>query len=180
MKRLCLLVAVGIASATMGQAVQADWPTFWNSVHVDYTRNKCWPAPFNSHDPAATRSHLNLMVQNGTRLQNTLGRFHFDSESHQINHAGEMKVRQIMRNTPDRRSIFVLEGLTAFVTESRMQSTKDALARIVGEERLMDVYPTDSEPAGRSADYINDIYNAERRSIPAPRLPAAASIDSGS
>ncbi|PHS16950.1 MAG: hypothetical protein COA78_03600 [Blastopirellula sp.] len=179
MKRLFLLFAIGIASLTMNQSAKADWEQFWNSVRVDYVRNKCWPAPFNYQDRAATNSHLNLMVQNGIRLQNTLGRFHFDSVTHQINHAGEMKARQILRNTPDRRSVFVLEGLTTSVTEARMQSTKDALARIVGDERSLEVYPTSREPSGRSADYINDIYNAERQSIPAPRLPAASS-DSGS
>ncbi|TWT30880.1 hypothetical protein [Blastopirellula retiformator] len=169
-------IALAIAAAfAMVGSCDAGWSEFWERTHLDYARNKCWPEPFVTYDRNATRNYLSQMTANGIRLQNTLGEAHFNSETNQITHGGEMKIRQILEGLPDRRAVFVRRGLTQQITEARMVSVQEAMTRILGPNAHPEIYETGSEPYGRPADFIDDIYRAERSSIPAPRLPETQS-----
>ncbi|PQO45017.1 hypothetical protein [Blastopirellula marina] len=169
-------IALAIAAAfAMAGSSDAGWHEFWERAHLDYARNKCWPEPFLTHDRNATRNYLSQMAAAGIRLQNTLGDQHFDNETNQITRGGEMKIRQILEGLPDRRAVFVRRGLTLEVTQARMASVEAAMTRMLGPNAHPEIYETGSEPYGRPADFIDDIYRAERSSIPAPRLPEASS-----
>lgn len=165
-------IALAIVSAfIMAGTCDAGWHEFWERSKLDYARNKCWPEPFLTYDRQATRNYLSQMTANGIRLQNTLGEYHFDSQTNEITRGGEMKIRQILEGLPDRRAVFVKRGLMQNVTQARMASAHAAIIRMVGPNEPIELYETGSEPYGRPADFIDDIYRAERSSIPAPRLP---------
>ncbi|MCC9609570.1 hypothetical protein LOC68_04555 [Blastopirellula sp. JC732] len=169
-------IALAIAAAfAMAGSCDAGWHEFWERAHLDYARNKCWPEPFLTYDRMSVRNYYASMTANGIRLQNTLGDHHFDSETNQITRGGEMKIRQILEGLPDRRAVFVRRGLTPEVTQIRMASVHDAMIRMLGPNVHPEIYETGSEAYGRPADFIDDIYRAERSSIPAPRLPDAPS-----
>ncbi|MFI4874261.1 MAG: hypothetical protein ACIALR_02955 [Blastopirellula sp. JB062] len=170
-------IALAIAAAfMMAGTCDAGWHEFWHRAKLDYARNKCWPEPFLTYDRQATRNYLTQMTANGIRLQNTLGDHHFNSETNEITHGGEMKIRQILEGLPDRRAVFVKRALRPEVTQARMASVQAAMTRLLGPNAHPEIYETGSEPYGRPADFIDDIYRAERGSIPAPRLPAAQSV----
>ncbi|MEX0794778.1 MAG: hypothetical protein WD045_16690 [Pirellulaceae bacterium] len=170
--RFIMLFAITVV-VTSTTALQADWASFSNQWKLDYARNRCWPSPFVELDRDSVRNYYHQMTMAGIRLQNTLGENHFHPESHQITRGGEMKVRQILMGSEGRRAVFVLRGLTEDQTEARLQSTRDAVFRLVGDADATEFYVTGNEPIPRPADYIDDIYRSERSSIPAPRLPAA-------
>ncbi|EAQ76927.1 hypothetical protein [Blastopirellula marina] len=170
-------IALAIAAAfIMAGSCDAGWREFWEGSKVDHARNACWPEPFLTYDRMATRNFLSQMTANGIRLQNTLGDHHFNSETNEITRGGEMKIRQILEGLPDRRAVFVKTSLTQNATQARLASVHAAIARMLGPDAHPEVYESGAEPYGRPADFIDDIYRAERGSIPAPRLPAAQSV----
>ena len=53
------------------------------------------------------------MINNGWRVQNTLGDDHFDADTGLLNEAGELKVREILAaSPPEHRTVFVLQCAT--------------------------------------------------------------------
>lgn len=149
--------------------------TFWQSVHRDFHRNNAWPEPFQSADRAVTREYFCIQVNNGWKMQNTVGTFLFNPETQELNRAGELQVKWIVTQAPiHRRAVFVLVGDTAEDTQKRVLSVQHYISRIVPAGHLPPVMITHTQPEGASGEYFNSINNAMMQSIPAPRLPAAA------
>src|SRR5262245_14419565 len=69
---------------------------FWHRCQVDWHRNNAWPEPFLSADKMAVRAPYCIQVDNGWKMQNTIGTFLFDSESQRINQAGDLLVKWII------------------------------------------------------------------------------------
>lgn len=161
-----------LATLLLCAASEAGWNEFWGRVHLDYSRNRCWPSPFIEQDRASVRNYFDQMTATGIRLQNTLSDHHFE-EDNALTHAGTLKIRQILMNTEDRRTIFVMQNLTESETQARIEAVRQGLTDLVGNPNATEIFVTSSQPAGRAADYIDDVYRRERASIPAPRLPAA-------
>ncbi|PQO30490.1 hypothetical protein DTL21_24380 [Bremerella cremea] len=155
---------------------QAGWNEFWDRVHIDYARNKCWPSPFVEQDRASVRNYFATMTASGIRLQNTLGDHFFEPANNDIvlTPAGKLKVRQILMSAEDRRMIFVMRGLTEEETNVRIAAVQTAMQELVGNADATEVLVSPNQPIGRSADYIDDVYRRERATIPAPRLPSNA------
>src|SRR5262245_14490349 len=164
MARLLLagLTAIGISLAS-GWLVAGDgvygggyggggrWHNFWNGVHTDFHRNNAWPEPFLTADKMAVRTSYSTMVDNGWKMQNTVGTFLFDTETQQLNQAGDLLVKWIITQAPvNRRAVFVLKGDSAEATATRVQSVQAAVARYGA---VAPVLLTDCEPPGWSAAY---------------------------
>src|SRR6476620_9001020 len=79
------------------------WHQFWQRVHVDFYRNNSWPEPFLTADKFAVRTPYCIMVDNGWKMQNTIGTFLFDPETQRINQAGDLLVKWIMTQAPINR-----------------------------------------------------------------------------
>jgi hypothetical protein len=180
------LTAIGISLtcgwATAGDGVTAyggaeyggdgasGWHNFWHRVHTDFHRNNSWPEPFLTADKMAVRSPYCIMVDNGWKMQNTIGTFLFDAETQQLNQAGDLLVKWIITQAPiNRRAVFVLKGDNPESTAVRVQSVQAAVARYGA---VCPVLLTDCEPPGWSAAYIDTITQQYSSTIPAPRLPA--------
>jgi hypothetical protein len=165
----------------------AGWHEFWHRTHVDFYRNNSYPEPFISADRAAAREPFCIMIDNGWKMQNTIGTFLFDRETQRLNQAGELLVKWIVTQAPHhRRAVFVLKADTAEATTSRVESVQRAVAKYASGP-VCPVLLTDTEPDGWSAAYSDSITQQFNSSIPAPRLPsgeggggAAASGGSGS
>ncbi len=149
--------------------------TFWQRVHLDFHRNNAWPEPFQSADRAATREYFCIQVNNGWKMQNTIGTFLFNAETQELNRAGELQVKWIVTQAPiHRRAVFVLIGETPEDTQKRVLSVQNYISRIVPAGHLPPVMITHTQAEGASGAYFDAINNAMMQSIPAPRLPAAA------
>ena len=170
MRRMLWLGGFG-AALLLTTSANADWNDFWHRVGVDFHRNNAWPEPFLSADREVTREYFRIQVNNGWRMQNTIGRWFFDEETNQINQAGEIKLRQVATQSPvHRRTVFVLMGQTPDVTAKRVESVQQTLAKILPEGPVPQVLLTDVELEGGQGAYYDRVNSAYNSSIPAPRL----------
>jgi uncharacterized membrane protein YgcG len=167
-----LLTICGLAATlALTSATQADWYSFCYRNKVDFRRNGAWPEPFQSADRALAREYWNIQVNNGWRLQNTVGNCFYEEGSNDLTRAGELKIKQIVTQNPvHRRTVFVLMAETQAVTAKRVDAVQRAVSKYVPEGPLPQILLTDSDVEGGSGDYFDQISNAYRQSIPAPRL----------
>jgi hypothetical protein len=172
------MLASGEARADL-QAVKAHWDCFWNRVHVDWHRNNAWPEPFNEVDRQAIHAPVAAMVDRGWQLQNTIPDELFNTETQELTPAGAIKVQWILTQMPARRrTLFVLRGKTAEVTDARVKSVEKVAATVPGGAATM-VSVTDIIPRGGSASYFERVNNSYETSTPPPRLPALEESSSG-
>ena len=163
-------VASGAGTGEKREKVHA----WWYRSQVDWHRNNAWPEPFATADRAAERQPFCLMVDNGWKMQNTVGTFLFDYNSHQLNTAGEHLVKWIVQQAPQhRRAVFVLKGDSPEITQVRIASVQAAVARFACEGENPPVILTCTEPSGWPASYVDSMTQQFQATIPAPRLPAA-------
>jgi hypothetical protein len=166
------LLAISLGVASVGSA-HAGWHEFWDRVHLDFHRNNCWSEPFSSIDRRAACVPFATMVQNGWRSQNTLGHHYFNPESNTLNDAGERKLHLILTTSPEQfRTVYVTQSHEAHVSEKRVDSVQQALARLLPNETLPAVVPVQVEPRTWPAEYIDTIDRKVHSTIPSPRLPA--------
>jgi hypothetical protein len=165
------LIVLPAATASAGEHL--------DRFFLDYERMNCWPEPFQSADRAATRSYFALSKEKGWRLENTITDFHFDATTHELNRAGELKIKTIVTEMPaNRRVLFVLRNEDGEKTMVRLDSVQRAAARFAPQGALPPVMFTDVAPRGWPADYIDAFGRRYQATIPDPRLPAAA-MDGG-
>jgi uncharacterized membrane protein YgcG len=179
MRRLLTICGIA-ASLAITSAAQADWCEFWYRNKVDFNRNNAWPEPFQSADRAVTRDYWRLQVNNGWRLQNTVGVWFYEEGTGDLNRAGDLKIKQIVTQNPvHRRTVFVLAGETQAITAKRVEAVQRAVSKYVPEGPLPQILLTDVDVLGGSGDYFDHIANAYRQSIPAPRLQGSGGGSSG-
>ncbi|MDX1948227.1 MAG: hypothetical protein SFU86_22745 [Pirellulaceae bacterium] len=166
--------AVGLSLAAVS-AHGGGWENFWHRVHTDFHRNNAWPEPFESTDRASVREPFCIQTDNGWKMQNTVGTYLFNPETHHLNQAGDLLVKWILTQAPvHRRAVFVLKADTAEHTAARVASVQAAVAKYACGP-IPPIMLTETEPAGWSASYIDAITQQFQSTIPAPRLPAPTS-----
>ena len=175
MRRLFTVCGI-VATLAVHTSAQAGWHEFWYRSKVDFNRNSAWPEPFQSADRSLTREYWSIQVNNGWRLQNTVGNLFYEEGSNELTRAGELKIKQIVTQNPvHRRTVFVLMADTQAVTSKRVEAVQRAVSKYVPEGPLPQILLTDSDVEGGSGEYFDQISNAYRRSIPAPRLEGGGS-----
>lgn len=185
MRRWFLAGSLGIAmiagSSLAVSSASAGWHEFWHRVGTDFHRNNAWPEPFQTADRAVTREPFCIQVNNGWKMQNTIGTFLFNAETQELNRAGELKVKWVITQAPvHRRAVFVLAGETPEDTRTRVESVQRYISRVLPDGNLPPVMITQTEPDGASGEYFDAVNRAMMQSIPAPRLPTDNSISGGS
>ncbi len=179
MRRIVLLFGFALTFWLQGDIASADWHTvkakwdcFWDRVHLDWHRNNAWPEPFTHVDRQATRMPIDLMVDKGWQLQNTIPTELFDEETQELTQAGRLKVQWILTQMPARRRmVFVLRGTTAEMTEIRLKSVEKAALEFVGETAPNMIALTDVIPRGGSGSYYERVSAGYEATTPPPRLP---------
>ena len=175
-----LLTTCGLA-ATLALTSAAQAGDFWYRNKVDFHRNNAWPEPFQSADRALTRDFWQIQVNNGWRLQNTVGNLFYEEGSNDLTRAGELKIKQIVTQNPShRRTVFVLMSETQAVTAKRVEAVQRAVSKFIPEGPLPQILLTDVDVDGGSGEYFDRIDNAYRQSIPAPRLDSGSGGGSSS
>jgi hypothetical protein len=122
-----------------------------------------------------------MQVDNGWRLQNTVGVWFYEEGTGELNRAGDLKIKHIVTQNPThRRTVFVLMGETQAITAKRVEAVQRAVSKYVPEGPLPQILLTDVDVLGGSGDYFDHIANAYRQSIPAPRLQGSGGGSGGS
>lgn len=174
-KAIIVAVAIVVTSVSSSSVRAADgWTEFWHRFHVDFHRNNCWPEPFIHADRKVTRTHFAMMTHNGWRQQNTLSDDLFHHETQQLTHAGILRIRWIVTQSPtQRRVVYVLQGPSQNATEKRIDAVQQTIARVLPMGKLPPVVLTSKVPLSGDGYYFDQIDRRVRSSIPNPRLPAA-------
>lgn len=175
-------LAVALAVLAGAETVRADWlADFFHSIPRDTKRRNCWPEPFDGPDRYAVRSPFVTMVDNGWRLQNLLGDYHFDTNTGLLNEAGQLKVQWIVRHAPQgHRVIFVSQSMDSQQAAARVDNVQQYVAQIAGDNSTMpSVVQTPLLPPGSPADQVETVGRKFYSSIPEPRLPQAESALTG-
>jgi hypothetical protein len=164
-----------------GAETQPSKHECWDNYWRDYHRNKMWPEPFLMADRQSVISPFATMVANGWRRQNLLSDYHFDSESNQLNGAGEMKVRFILTQMPpSRRTIFVQRGQSPDVTASRISYVDRAAARVAPTGAMAGIVESDLPNDGWPADEVEAVSRKFYKTQPDPRLKSLSGADQSS
>lgn len=176
MRKAMLLAIVAAAMGISSSRVDAadNWSAFWHRFDLDFHRNNCWPEPFIHADRRAARAPFEVMTHNGWRQQNTISDDLFHQETHQLTHAGVLRIRWIVTQSPrNRRMVYVLQGATRDETEQRIDAVQQTIAKLLPSGQLPPVVLTSKVPLSGSGDYFDQVDRRVRSSIPNPRLPAA-------
>jgi hypothetical protein len=179
MRRTYFLAWSSLALLTVGSVAVAG--EFMTRVKSDWHRNNMWPQPFIYADRAAVCLPFAIQVNNGWRMQNTIGDAYFDNATQELTVAGQAKVKWIVQQAPlSRRTVYVLMTEDQEATNARMASVQQAVERHTLKGPPGEVLLTDRDVQGGSGEYYDAVDRAMKSSIPAPRLPARASNSGGS
>jgi hypothetical protein len=161
-------VLTAVASTT-----SADGPLakIWNDFNLTYNRNACWPHPFIGADNLAVREPMAVMMDNGWRMQNLIGMYHYEPDMLSLNEAGRRRVHWILTQAPmHRRVVFVERGFSPQETELRMRAAREAAQYFVASGQEPDVRETHIVSQGTPAQYVDEINTKFNESTPEPRL----------
>ena len=172
---MLLAVAASMFVSPAAQAQHASgWDTFWHNFGVSAKRMNHYPEPFIYADREAAKEPFRIMVRNGWQMQNTIGQAYFNPETQELTRAGELKVRQIVLQSPEEyRTVYVLRGNNADVTAIRVDSVQQVVARSIPSGAMPPVVETGTELRGTPGDYVDHTIRGAASSRPAPVLPTA-------
>ena len=182
-RRLAAIVFLAVLfTSVSGVHAQFGWINeACDSVVTDFKRNNCYPEPFLAPDRAAVRMPFVIMVQNGWRLENTLGDHYFDEVTGQLTNAGQNKIYWILNLAPKQhRTIFVQRTKSAAVNQQRMEMVQSLAAAYAPEGTIPRVEATREVLVAWPADRVDQISRAFQASAPEPRLPAITTTKSSS
>jgi hypothetical protein len=147
---------------------------------TDWHRNNMWPAPFIYADRAAVCEPFAIQMNNGWRLQNTIGDAYFDTATQELTVAGQMKVKWIVQQAPiHRRAVFVLANEEGAITTARVGSVQKAVDHFTIKGPPAEVMLTDRDVFGGSGEYYDSVDRALKSTVPVPRLPARSTGAAG-
>lgn len=163
-----------VLCAVLYSAAPADaqwFSDFCDGVKRGYKRNNVWPEPFIRPDREAVMMPFALMVGNGWRRQNMVLDYHFNEDGTQLNLSGETKLRHILtQNPPNRRTVYVQQGLSPEETARRLEIVQRAAGRLSPPGFFPEVVETDLANEGWPADDVDAITKKFQATRPDPRL----------
>lgn len=175
MKRFLLCIVTLLGICLVATPADAGWHEFWQKFKRDTHRNNAYPEPFRFADREAQKAPFRVMIENGWRTEHTLTQSLFTS-GHDLTRAGEKKVHWIITQSPEeRRTVYVISGNSRQATEARLDSVQRYITRLVPEGALPGVVVTSRIPRGGAGDYLNEMHQKYRESLPAPQLPTTES-----
>ncbi len=139
-----------------------------------------WPHPYNCEDIGYVRQVLARQEQQGWTEETTLYEYHFNAETHELNHAGERHLQWILEYVPiERRTVWVQKSIDSLVNQQRMAHVQHQASLISQDSASIALRV--ASPTGRPALEINAIRLAEIQSMPEPRVEYnALPTDTGS
>jgi hypothetical protein len=176
-----LLSGLVLALVWAGTAqAQHTTGSHWNNFHAAYYQNKMWPDPYVLPDRMTIPNTMAVFIDRGWQRQCLLGEHHFNDQK-QLSTAGQMRVHYIMSQAaPDRRTIYVEQGLSQDVTRWRIDAVQQYMTALVPNGTLPNVVASNLVSEGWSAEYVDNVNRKFYSSMPTPRLQNASGGGSSS
>ncbi|HUG19847.1 MAG TPA: hypothetical protein VMM56_12765 [Planctomycetaceae bacterium] len=131
-----------------------------------------WPTPFIEQDRMLVDSVIEQHISNGWREASTLYDYHFDPETNELTHAGQMQIQWLLEMTPaNRRTFFVQTSAEVGANELRVTQVQQIASRLSGNGQIPAVELRNSTFHGRPAAEVDYINKAYLDSQPIPRVP---------
>ncbi len=138
-------------------------------------RNDAWPLPFNCWDREAYYAIMNQQYAYGLQAAHILTSEYFDSNTNELNRAGESRVAWIMQNsTINDKQIFVYEDQSGPVTDQRIASVNNIVNRWYSHLGQVTIAKSQVAPNRIPASYQQVILDQASGSQPAPVIPIAS------
>ena len=146
---------------------------FFSQVKQDCVQNNIWPKQFVGYDRIVVEVPFDRMIANGWRMQNTLDHHHFVEGGNTLTEAGELKVREILTQNAQFRTVFVYSAYNPEDTLARIENVRNFSLTVLHQGEMAEVMETTIKPRGTPAEAIDDVRTRYRNTVPDPRLPAA-------
>jgi hypothetical protein len=155
-------------------------PTQMQSYHDSYYMNQTWPRQYMAPARRGICQSFELMVANGWRRNNLLGKYDFDPKDGSLSEAGRLRVEWILTQAPpQRRTIFVQRGLDQQQTSLRVEAVQTLAANMYPSMGPADVQETIMQDYGRPAASVDAVFTGFSANQPLPVLPASTAAGSG-
>ncbi|NOX53561.1 MAG: hypothetical protein GXP27_03825 [Planctomycetes bacterium] len=139
-----------------------------------------WPYPYNYEDRFIVRELVRRQVANGWVVATTLYDYHFDPDTNELSRSGRIRLRWILENAPpSRRMVFVQATDPKIASQTRLESVKKEMVRLVGADDVPPVMLRVTSPLARPAEEVRAIRDAELQSQPEPRITDPINSGSG-
>ena len=153
------------------------WPPFSRPTGKDqqflhkFHTAHYWPYPYQCQDRQFVRTVSQSQVNNGWIAATTLYSYHFDPETHSLNHSGRLQLRWILEDAPpNHRLVWVQAGTNSNTSQSRLSSVRDETADMIGEPPRPPIMLRVTSPLGRPAGEVDQIWRRRLESQPLPRI----------
>jgi hypothetical protein len=136
--------------------------------------NLMWPQQYIGPSRRGICQSFDLMVANGWRRHNLLGRHHFELNSTELSEAGRLKVQWILTQAPpSRRTIYIERTVDAEQTAARLESVQQ-LASELSSGAAPDVRETYVRDHGHPASSVDAVFTGFRANQMTPMLPPSS------
>lgn len=142
-------------------------------VHRYYTQ-KYWPLPYACEDRAATIAVWDAHTANGWQMATTMYEYHFDPETHALNHSGQAHLNWIMSSVPpERRHISIQASADPTTSQIRLANVQAAAAGYQSSGAV-DIALRSTPAAGRPAEEVQWIYEQQQQLRTPPQIQYTA------
>jgi len=139
-----------------------------------------WPHPQNCEDRSSVHNAMNLQVANGWVDATTLYHYHFDSETGQLNSAGQAQLEYILFRAPaQRRSIYIQISPSAQMDQIRLASVQNSSGAMLQSGSLPPISMRRARAYGTSAEEVDVMSRKYISGAPTPRLPVGGATSGG-
>lgn len=162
------------------------WPTRPRSTQEPqqfthtYHSEHYWPLPYVCQDRQFMAVAEEQFVSLGWQEETTLYNHHFESETQQLNRAGELHLQYLVHVIPvQRRTVHIQSTYNPAIDQARTDAVNTAIARISNGVVGVPVVLRTCQEVGRPASEVETINSLYNSTFPTPRLGSSSSASSG-
>ncbi len=178
---LAALLSVPYASAQQcaghcSQCQVSGGATHGEQFKATYHDNHMWPSQYVQPSRRGICQSFDLMVANGWRRHNLLGKYDFTTEGEGgLTEAGKLRVKWILTQAPpSRRTIFVERGLDEAATAERIEAVQSLASEMSPGVGVIDVQDTHLRDLDRPAAGVDAVLTGFSANQLLPVLPESS------
>ncbi len=171
-RKLLSTVAI-VFSLLVAMPTGAFWlDAFYCELENGRRENSEWPKRYVAQDRMNAHAPFDVMIENGWRKQNLLGRHHFNEDCTKLTEAGKLRVQWILTQPPvQHRQVFIERSLQEELTQTRIETANQFAAKVLRDGSQASIQETHIVSDGRPATTVNFVNTTFRENMPVPALP---------
>lgn len=145
-------------------------PSLGESCEEAWYQNCIWPRQYIAPSRRGICQATELMINNGWRRHNVLGKYHFDANTGELSEAGKLKVEWILtQSAPNRRTIYIERTANEEQTAERLESVQELATTL--SSGAADVRETFVRDHGHPASTVDAVFTGFGANQMIPALP---------